>query len=102
MHDGIADRTKGGPRVRDAHATAVRPESARTGSAHTGRQGPDRPGRRAGSFLSPRTVHSHIGHLLRKTGCASRAEATALAVRDGVLRRHPLSERVALVRGGWA
>ncbi|OAH13591.1 helix-turn-helix transcriptional regulator [Streptomyces jeddahensis] len=37
-------------------------------------------------FLSPRTVHSHIEHLLRKTGCASRAEATALAVRDGVLR----------------
>ncbi|WP_416974169.1 response regulator transcription factor [Streptomyces sp. 4F14] len=37
-------------------------------------------------FLSPRTVHSHIEHLLRKTGCASRAEATALAVRDGLLR----------------
>ncbi|MFD2284390.1 response regulator transcription factor [Streptomyces lusitanus] len=40
-------------------------------------------------FLSPRTVHSHIEHLLRKTGCASRAEATALAVRDGVLRPTP-------------
>ncbi|MDF2265255.1 LuxR C-terminal-related transcriptional regulator [Streptomyces coacervatus] len=40
-------------------------------------------------FLSPRTVHSHIEHLLRKTGCASRAEATALAVRDGVLRPGP-------------
>lgn len=39
--------------------------------------------------LSPRTVHSHIEHLLRKTGCASRAEATALAVRDGVLRPTP-------------
>jgi len=37
-------------------------------------------------YLSPRTVHSHMEHLLRKTGCASRAEATALAVRDGVLR----------------
>jgi len=37
-------------------------------------------------FLSPRTVHSHIEHLLRKTGSASRAEATALAVRDGLLR----------------
>ncbi|MFF5187493.1 response regulator transcription factor [Streptomyces sp. NPDC000345] len=36
--------------------------------------------------LSPRTVHSHVEHLLRKTGCASRAEATALAVRDGVLK----------------
>ncbi|MET9579277.1 LuxR C-terminal-related transcriptional regulator [Streptomyces massasporeus] len=40
-------------------------------------------------FLSPRTVHSHVEHLLRKTGCASRAEATALAVRDGVLRPDP-------------
>ncbi|WP_405640246.1 response regulator transcription factor [Streptomyces sp. NBC_00019] len=43
-------------------------------------------------FLSPRTVHSHIEHLLRKTGCASRAEATALCVRDGVLR--PTSDDV--------
>ncbi|WP_416974836.1 response regulator transcription factor [Streptomyces sp. 4F14] len=40
-------------------------------------------------FLSPRTVHSHIEHLLRKTGAASRAEATALAVRDGLLRPGP-------------
>ncbi|MDX2527484.1 LuxR C-terminal-related transcriptional regulator [Streptomyces europaeiscabiei] len=37
-------------------------------------------------FLSPRTVHTHVEHLLRKTGAASRAEATALAVRDGLLR----------------
>ncbi|QLH26615.1 LuxR C-terminal-related transcriptional regulator [Streptomyces sp. Rer75] len=40
-------------------------------------------------FLSPRTVHSHVEHLLRKTGCGSRAEATALAVRDGLLRPAP-------------
>jgi DNA-binding CsgD family transcriptional regulator len=40
-------------------------------------------------FLSPRTVHSHVEHVLRKTGSASRAEATALAVRDGVLRPAP-------------
>lgn len=37
-------------------------------------------------FLSPRTVHTHVEHLLRKTGASSRAEATALAVRDGLLR----------------
>lgn len=43
----------------------------------------------AALYLSPRTVHSHVEHLLRKTGCASRAEATALAVRDGVLRPAP-------------
>ncbi|MEU6349032.1 LuxR C-terminal-related transcriptional regulator [Streptomyces sp. NPDC047072] len=40
-------------------------------------------------FLSPRTVHSHIEHLLRKTGAGSRAEATALALRDGLLRPAP-------------
>jgi DNA-binding CsgD family transcriptional regulator len=40
-------------------------------------------------YLSPRTVHSHIEHLLRKTGSASRAEATTLAVRDGLLRPAP-------------
>ncbi|MGW0579385.1 LuxR C-terminal-related transcriptional regulator [Streptomyces sp. NPDC002920] len=40
-------------------------------------------------FLSPRTVHSHIEHMLRKTRSASRAEATALAVRDGLLRPAP-------------
>lgn len=44
-------------------------------------------------FLSPRTVHTHVEHLLRKTGAASRAEATALAVRDGLLR--PTSEHLA-------
>ncbi|KUN99731.1 response regulator transcription factor [Streptomyces caeruleatus] len=40
-------------------------------------------------FLSPRTVHTHVEHLLRKTGTASRAEVTALAVRDGLLRPAP-------------
>ncbi len=42
-----------------------------------------------GLFLSPRTVHTHVEHLLRKTGAASRAEATALALRDGLLRPAP-------------
>ncbi|MBK6014190.1 response regulator transcription factor [Streptomyces sp. MBT53] len=40
-------------------------------------------------FLSPRTVHTHVEHMLRKTGTSSRAEATALAVRDGLLRPAP-------------
>ncbi|MHC5902936.1 helix-turn-helix transcriptional regulator [Streptomyces sp. S6] len=40
-------------------------------------------------FLSPRTVHTHVEHVLRKTGTASRAEATALAVRAGLLRPAP-------------
>ncbi|GGN12160.1 helix-turn-helix transcriptional regulator [Streptomyces fuscichromogenes] len=43
-------------------------------------------------YLSPRTVHTHVEHLLRKTGAASRAEATALAVRDGLLR--PAADQV--------
>lgn len=36
-------------------------------------------------LLSLRTVHSHIQHVLRKTGTASRAEAAALATRAGLL-----------------
>lgn len=40
-------------------------------------------------FLSPRTVHTHVEHMLRKTGTSSRAEATALAVRDSLLRPAP-------------
>ncbi|MDX3456418.1 LuxR C-terminal-related transcriptional regulator [Streptomyces sp. ME02-8801-2C] len=51
-------------------------------------------------FLSPRTVHSHIEHLLRKTGAASRAEATALAVRDGLLRPTPDHLGRFVERGG--
>jgi DNA-binding CsgD family transcriptional regulator len=39
----------------------------------------------AGLVLSPRTVHSHIQHVLRKTGTASRAEAAGLAIRAGLL-----------------
>ncbi|MEH0637935.1 LuxR family transcriptional regulator [Streptomyces bottropensis] len=42
--------------------------------------------------LAPRTVHTHAEHLSRRTGAATRAEATALAVRDGVLR--PTAEDV--------
>lgn len=36
-------------------------------------------------FLSLRTVHSHMQHVLRKTGTASRAEAAGLAMRFGLL-----------------
>jgi DNA-binding CsgD family transcriptional regulator len=38
-----------------------------------------------GLFLSPRTVHSHIEHILRKTGAISRAEVAAMAVRDDLV-----------------
>lgn len=36
-------------------------------------------------FLSLRTVHSHMQHVLRKTGTASRAQAAGLAMRAGLL-----------------
>lgn len=39
-----------------------------------------------GLFLSPRTVHSHVEHILRKTGANSRAEVAAMAIRDGLMR----------------
>lgn len=42
-----------------------------------------------GLFVSPRTVHTHIEHILRKTGCSSRAEAAALAMREHLLRPTP-------------
>jgi DNA-binding CsgD family transcriptional regulator len=48
-------------------------------------------------FLSPRTVHTHIEHILRKTGASSRAEAAVLAVREHVLRPVPgLEQRAGL------
>lgn len=37
-------------------------------------------------YLSPRTVHTHVDHILRKTGTASRAQVTALATREALLR----------------
>jgi DNA-binding CsgD family transcriptional regulator len=40
-------------------------------------------------FLSPRTVHSHVEHIMRKTGTASRIEAAALAIRESLLRPEP-------------
>ncbi|WP_148573870.1 helix-turn-helix transcriptional regulator [Nocardioides caldifontis] len=36
--------------------------------------------------ISARTVHTHVDSVLRKTGCANRAAAAALARRDGLVR----------------
>jgi DNA-binding NarL/FixJ family response regulator len=36
--------------------------------------------------ISERTVHTHVGHVLRKTGSASRAEASALAHREAIMQ----------------
>jgi DNA-binding NarL/FixJ family response regulator len=38
-------------------------------------------------FISPKTVATHVEHILRKLGVRSRAQAIAVAYRDGIL--HP-------------
>ena len=48
-----------------------------------------------GLFVSPRTVHTHIEHILRKTGCSARAEAAALAMREHLLRPTPGGDALA-------
>jgi DNA-binding NarL/FixJ family response regulator len=40
-------------------------------------------------MVSPRTVHTHVEHLLRKLGAQSRAEACGRAVRQGLVRPVP-------------
>ncbi|WP_141582929.1 LuxR C-terminal-related transcriptional regulator [Actinomadura sp. WMMA1423] len=49
-------------------------------------------------FLSPRTIHKHVEHVLQKTRTSSRAEAAALAVREGILWPVPGLPRRAGVR----
>jgi DNA-binding CsgD family transcriptional regulator len=39
--------------------------------------------------VSPRTVHTHVGHLLRKLGAQSRSEACGRAGRQGLVRPVP-------------
>jgi two-component system nitrate/nitrite response regulator NarL len=39
-------------------------------------------------FISPKTVGKHIEHILAKLGVHSRAQAVALAVRDGTIEAH--------------
>ena len=36
-------------------------------------------------FISPRTAQTHVANILAKLGVASRAEAAAVAVRDGLV-----------------
>jgi DNA-binding CsgD family transcriptional regulator len=54
-------------------------------------------------FVSPRTVSTHIEHILAKTGCASRAQLAAMAMSEGLLLGETPSRR-AVVRksaNGW-
>jgi DNA-binding NarL/FixJ family response regulator len=45
-------------------------------------------------FISPKTVATHVEHILRKLGVRSRAQAVAVAYRDGIL--HPPPHDAAL------
>jgi len=40
-------------------------------------------------FITPKTVGKHIEHILAKLGVHSRAQAVAVAVRDGLIEPHP-------------
>ncbi|RAY16806.1 DNA-binding response regulator [Actinomadura craniellae] len=40
-------------------------------------------------MVSPRTVHSHVGHVLDRIDVRSRAEASGVAVREGLVRPLP-------------
>lgn len=50
-------------------------------------------------FVSPRTIHTHVEHILQKTQTATRAQAAALAVRGGIVRPVPgLPRRMGISR----
>ncbi|HEY3070015.1 MAG TPA: response regulator transcription factor [Gaiellaceae bacterium] len=52
-------------------------------------------------FISPKTVGKHLEHILAKLGVHSRAQAVALAARDGLIEAHrqaPDVEASSLVR----
>jgi DNA-binding NarL/FixJ family response regulator len=49
-------------------------------------------------FISPKTVSTHVEHILRKLGVRSRAEAIAVAYREEILQPH---ENHGAVRGSY-
>ncbi|HYH90196.1 MAG TPA: response regulator transcription factor [Solirubrobacteraceae bacterium] len=50
-------------------------------------------------FISPKTVATHVEHILRKLGVRSRAEAIAVAYREEILQPHGSGEHPGVLRG---
>jgi len=50
-------------------------------------------------FISPKTVATHVEHILRKLGVRSRAEAIAVAYREEILQPHGSAENPGVLRG---
>jgi DNA-binding NarL/FixJ family response regulator len=50
-------------------------------------------------FISPKTVATHVEHILRKLGVRSRAEAIAVAYREEILQPHGSGEHTGVLRG---
>ena len=50
-------------------------------------------------FISPKTVATHVEHILRKLGVRSRAEAIAVAYREEILQPHGSAEHPGALRG---
>uniref|UniRef100_A0A974A4P7 Response regulator transcription factor n=1 Tax=Bradyrhizobium septentrionale TaxID=1404411 RepID=A0A974A4P7_9BRAD len=50
-------------------------------------------------FVSPRTVSTHIEHILAKMGCDSRTRLAALAVSEGLLLAENPSRRSRKLAG---
>ena len=50
-------------------------------------------------FISPKTVATHVEHILRKLGVRSRAEAVAVAYREEILQPHGSAENPGVLRG---
>jgi len=51
-------------------------------------------------FISPKTVATHVEHILRKLGVRSRAEAIAVAYREEILQPHGTVDNPGGVLGG--
>ena len=54
----------------------------------------------AALFMSPKTASVHVSHILAKPGAASRGEAVAAALRQGILSTDDLSDPITTGTNG--